>query len=103
MPITVKIFKSLFSRLACRCIGAVGVGVVVAVVIAFRLISLSGTDTDITGGAVHAVRLPQNEEMLYKLSEEIREGTDVEGDVAALTAIAPAAGSPAIVETARAE
>ncbi len=90
-----KIFKPLFSKITCHCIGSVGLGIMVAAVLAFAIINWSGFEETTTVTATYNIHLPQDGEMLKKLSDEILEGTDVT-NTEDLTDIAPAAGNAAV-------
>lgn len=97
MPVIItKVLKLVFSRMVCRCIGALGIGLFAATILAFGILKQSGFEA--TPETAYTIRLPQDEALLKQLSDEILEGTDVAGGENALSDIAPAAGSNTIAE-----
>ncbi len=96
MTILKKVFKPVFSKITGHCIGAVGIGIIMATLAAFAIVNWQGMGDNPAVTATYTIRLPQDEQMLKRLSDEILEGTDVGAETENLSNIAPAAGSDAI-------
>lgn len=90
------IFGKIFSKLTWHCLGGLGIGLLAAVLISLSFFRWMESDDNSALASAYAIRFPEDEELLRKLSDEILEGTNVAGEETELMNIAPAAGSETI-------
>lgn len=94
--------RKLFHGLTMRCLGAIGVGLAIVIVITTGLIVISGDSENSasTRSAAYTLKFPEDEQMLKDLSAQILKEADVTPGAKQASGIEPAAGDDTAPKTA---